>query len=130
MEVLGTAASIATIIEVLQLAIELRRRFKNAPAEFKRLAIRIEFLALELQLLLETQQDQLDLPDNCVSMFDQCARSLRVIKSNLTSSARSGFGGRVHWAVLGRGRSRELLQELMQLEASIGVTFQLLQWSG
>jgi hypothetical protein len=129
MEVLGTTASIVTIIEVLQLAVELRRRFKDAPAEFNRLAIRIEFLAMEMQLLLETQKDELDLPGDFVSMFDQCTHSLGVIKGGLASSTRSGFGRRVHWALLGRARSRILLQELAQLEASISVIFQLLQWS-
>ncbi|KIX05877.1 uncharacterized protein Z518_03850 [Rhinocladiella mackenziei CBS 650.93] len=128
MEALGAAASIATIIEVLQLAVELRHRFKDAPAEFNRLAIHIGLLAVEFELLVEAQQDRLNLPDNCVIMFDQCARSLKDIKRDLASSPRSGFGKQVHWVWLGRERSRVLLQELTQLEVSIGVILQLLHW--
>lgn len=129
MEVVGTAASVAAIVEVLEVLVELRRRFRSAPAELKRLAIRIEFLAMELQLISETQQDRLNLPDNCVGLLEQCGCSLRAIKSDLASTARSGFGKRAHWALLGRAKARELLQELMQVESSIGLTFQLLQWS-
>ena len=56
MDGIGAAASIITLVDLAKEALELRRRFINAPDGLQRLLVRVDSLAFESRILLETRE--------------------------------------------------------------------------
>lgn len=131
MEVVSAVASVATLTEVVKVAIELQHRFQEAPLNLMKSVRRIQLLGLEMQMLLEIHadfraSDDISEPDKV--MLHECYHSIATIKHTLALLTKARPGKRVHWALLGHVRAKDLAIELAQLETSLSLLFSVLQW--
>jgi hypothetical protein len=131
MEVIGAAASIATLTELLKVAIELQRRLQDAPSEIDKTLHHVQFIALQLRALIGVERsivphDELD--EACAAMLRQCYRGIATVRASLASTVGAKHGERLRWALIGRARSKELMTELAWLDGSLSVVLNTLQW--
>lgn len=132
---IGAAASIITLVDLAKEALELRRRFVNAPDELQRLLIRVDSLAFESRILLETREsfsdDDFDTPESRI-VFRNCVESTRTTLATIQNVAGEaallpGWKGRITWATLGKSKIETLMAEIHQTEAALTLILQLLQ---
>ncbi|EXJ57035.1 hypothetical protein A1O7_07379 [Cladophialophora yegresii CBS 114405] len=130
MEIIGTAASIATLVEVLKVAVELQQRLQDAPSEIDRTLRHVQFVALQLRTLMEVERsiERVDeLERSCAAMLRQCHHGISAVRASLASTVGQKHGKRLRWALLGRARSKEFMIELACLDSSLSVVLNILQ---
>jgi hypothetical protein len=131
MEVIGAAASIATLAELLKVAVELQGRLQDAPSEIDKTLHHVQFIALQLRALLGVERsivphDEID--ESCAAMLRQCYRGIATVRASLALTVGAKHGKQLRWALLGRARSKELMTELAWLDGSLSVVLNTLQW--
>jgi hypothetical protein len=131
MEIIGAAASIATLTEVVKVAVELQHRLQEAPSEIDRSLRHVQFVAVQLRTLIEVQRsmranDEID--RSCATMLRQCYHDMTVIKDSLALTTKFRHCKRLRWALVGRARAKELMTELAGLDNSLSVVLNMLQW--
>jgi hypothetical protein len=136
MDGISTAASVLTLVDLAREGFALRRRLINAPDEFERLLIRIDSLALETRILLETKDsfrdNDFETPGsrmffrNCIEDTQKTIAKLRNVAEE--AMLLPGWKGRIKWATLGKLKIETLMAELQQTEAGLTLILQLLQW--
>ncbi|OCT49228.1 hypothetical protein CLCR_05253 [Cladophialophora carrionii] len=132
MEIIGAAASIATLVEVVKVAVELQQRLQEAPSEIDRTLRHVQFVALQLRTLMEVERSMIEPDDelerSCAAMLRQCHHGMAALRASLGSTVGAKHGKRLRWALLGRARSKELTMELACLDSSLSVVLNILQW--
>jgi hypothetical protein len=137
MEVINAASSILTLVELGKEALAFRQRFYDAPAEITQIILHIEYLAMKLRLLLETQRAILESDfetQETYTLFQQCMGSAKstmlAIKLVLIdATAKTGIIAQLRWAAVTRSRVTRFLAELHRTEDALSLMLQLFQWS-
>ncbi|EXJ67414.1 uncharacterized protein A1O5_09427 [Cladophialophora psammophila CBS 110553] len=130
MEVIGAAASIATLIEVAKVAFELQHRFQEAPEKVKKSIHQVHYLAILLPTLLEVKEnihDERGVAEACATMLEACRHEIAALKDTLASITKGRHHGRIHWVLVGQTRAKELMTELAQVESSLTLVLNMLQ---
>lgn len=137
MEAIGFAASLATLLEISEVAVKLVHRLKEAPEELKHVASHLVHLSTQLQLLNDLQKSRL-LDSNgegdekqvpLKQSIEQAKVTIRHVSDAIKrSTEKHGIRGQVHWALLGREKIKSLQAELNGLELSLNVILSLVLW--
>lgn len=136
MDGLSAASTVITLFELAREILDFRRRFVEAPAELERLLLRIESLALESRILLQSKRslngDEFDTPESHI-LFGQCIESIRTTIRRIRDAAaktvdKFGWKSQMKWAAFGKSKMEILMSELHQTESSLSLVLQLLQW--
>ncbi|KIX08693.1 uncharacterized protein Z518_03350 [Rhinocladiella mackenziei CBS 650.93] len=139
MEALGTVASLATLTQIGDTALEICRRSRHAPRELSLAALRVDALSSNLELLRTLETDLKNrAPANdpvCIALkrtITNVVDSLTMIRGLLPKAvtAPGALSKRscLRWIVADKANYDELMTVLVGTESSINTALQLAQW--
>ncbi|KIW23490.1 uncharacterized protein PV07_11683 [Cladophialophora immunda] len=130
MEPIGGAASIVTLIDVVKGAIKFLQRFREAPLKIEKSAHQVQQLVILLETLPEVQgsiNDGGSIAKSCATMLEACRHDIASLKDTLASITKGRHHGRIHWALVGQAKAKELTTELAHVESSLTLVLGILQ---
>ena len=124
MEALAIIQGATNLLELSSLAFKLCRRFKDAPKDLELVGKHLNWLAAEIHILVELQENPLEGIFKakethmlfCETLLE-AKRTLASVHDAITEYARkNSIGTKLQWAMLGKETVEQLMAELTHVE--------------